>query len=81
MQKNLHIEFSEPCCVLDIEDGLVTRAQLLQAMVEHMFDLQEQPAELWTLAATEDWQLPLLTFLPASKLMLTVTHLREDQRQ
>lgn len=55
MQKNLHIEFTAPCGVLDIEDGLVTRAQLLEAMVKLMFNLQEHTAELWTLAATEDW--------------------------
>lgn len=77
----LLVEFLAPCGVLDIQDALVKSAQPLEAGVEFAFYLQEDAAELWTLAVPEDWQGSLLTILPASKLMLAVTYLREDKRK
>lgn len=43
--------------------------------------LQEEAGELWTLATAEGWQGPLLTILPTGKLMLAVTHLREEEER
>ena len=50
-------------------------------MVEVALYLQEGTGELWSLATTEAWKSPLLTILPAGKLVLAVTYLREGRRE
>lgn len=73
------VEFAAPCGVLDIKDALVKSTEFLQTTVEVALYLQEEAAELWTLAAAEDWQGPLFTILPAGELMLAVTYLRKER--
>lgn len=77
---NRPVERAAPADVQDIQDGSVAAAQLLQAVVEAAFDVQQRSAELWTPAAAEDGQRPLLALLPASKLVLTVANLRGGDR-
>lgn len=73
--QDLRVELGAPARVLDVQDALVQGLQPLQAPLQVPLDLQHVAAELWTLAAAEDRQRPLLAVLPAGKLMLTVTHL------
>ena len=73
------VELIVPRGVFDVKDALADGAQALQAALEVVLSLQQGPTEPRLLGASVGRQIPLLTVLPTSKLILVVTDLRENK--